>query len=178
MSILHILCSLRVKNPGFPGNLHCFASTGCCSLPSPWHLRYSTASRAGTEQNSLVLLLPQPWPSAGLHSPAPKHQGSAACPCLLGKSPIICTDLSHSFRLSSHTAPAWVKLHPKRQQLQTSSDTAGSPFTWAHIQELEGGNLREWQTDTGWSLCFQGIAVMCLSRWQQWEEKPIRRIWI
>lgn len=55
-SIFHILCSLRFKKSGFPGNLHCFASTGCFSLPSPWHLRHSATSMAQTELRSLVPL--------------------------------------------------------------------------------------------------------------------------
>lgn len=178
MSIFHIPCSLRVKNPSFPGNLHCFASTGCCRLPSPWHLRYSTASMAGTERHSLVLLLlPQPWPSAACSAQHIRTRALQPDLAFLVEAQLIFTGLSHSFRLSNHTAPAWIKLHAKRQQLQSNSLILLAVCP----NELILKSWREgiWESDRqtqGEVSASRGIAKMCLSRWQQWEEKPIRRV--
>lgn len=88
MSIFHILCSLRVKNPGFPGNLHCFASTGCFSLtltlaPALQCSQYGWDGAALTCAATATALT-----FSRLQSPSPKDQGFEAWPCLLGGSPI------------------------------------------------------------------------------------------
>lgn len=176
MSIFHIPCSLRVKNPGFPGNLHCFASTGCCRLPLPWHLRYSTASMAGTERHSLVLL-PQPWPSAACSAQHIRTRALQPDLAFLVEAQLIFTGLSHSFRLSNHTAPAWIKLHAKRQQLQSNSLIllAVCPNELI-LKSWREGIWESGRQTQGEVSASRGIAKMCLSRWQQWEEKPIRRV--
>lgn len=56
MSIFYSLRSFRFKKSGFLGNLHCFASTGCFRLPSPWHLQCCVTSTAQTALRLRVLL--------------------------------------------------------------------------------------------------------------------------
>lgn len=106
MSIFHILCSFRFKKSGFPGNIHCFASTGCFSLPSPWHLRHTVTRTAQPKLRSLV---PLPTTAADLQlavEPITKGPGLWSLTlAFLVEAQLIFTDLSHSFGLSNHTVP-------------------------------------------------------------------------